>query len=271
VSAFLSVAPWALALLCVWEFDRRSRRLGLDPPGFRSPGRRAAGLAALALCLGTTTLSPIAAIGAEAPTGIDYSAIPTWQLFVVHALFLLTVGAWWVAGFAGSAASLREQVGLTGGAPLRELAFGAVFGIGAWVVVLAGIYLVAIGLAIFGAEDALPSSPPGAVVWLAGQAVGVRIALALSAGVVEEIFFRGLLQPRIGYLASTALFALAHLAYGQPFLLVGVTMLSLIYGALVIWRQSVWAAIAAHAVFDLVQLLVVVPTILRVFGGSAAP
>lgn len=271
MSAFLALAPYALALLCVWELDRRSRRLGLDPPGFRSPARRAAGLSALALGLAITALSPIAALGGGPPPEVDYAAVPTWQLFVIHALLLLTIAAWWGAGFAGSGAALGDQVGLSGPSPLRELAFGAVFGIGAWVVVLAGIYAVAIGLALLGAEEALPSSPPGAVVWLAGQAVGVRIALALSAGVVEEIFFRGLLQPRIGYLASTALFALAHLAYGQPFLLIGVTMLSLIYGALVIWRQSVWAAISAHAVFDLVQLLVVVPSILRVFGGAPAP
>ena len=62
-------------------------------------------------------------------------------------------------------------------------------------------------------------------------------------------------------------FALAHLSYGQAFMLVGVTALSVIYGLLVKWRQSLWAAIAAHTVFDLVQLLIVVPTVLRELGG----
>ena len=65
----------------------------------------------------------------------------------------------------------------------------------------------------------------------------------------------------MGVLVSTALFALAHLGYGQPFMLVGVTLLSLLYAELRRRRGSVWAPIAAHAIFDLVQLLVVVPLV----------
>jgi membrane protease YdiL (CAAX protease family) len=133
--------------------------------------------------------------------------------------------------------------------------------------VLAAAWAVAMGVAALGGDGLLPKRPPEAVVWLAGQSLLLRAGLALSAGVVEEIFFRGLLQPRIGLLASTGLFALAHLSYGQPFMLVGVTLLSLLYGLLVRWRQSVWAAIAAHTLFDLVQLLVVIPSVLEDFGG----
>ena len=64
-------------------------------------------------------------------------------------------------------------------------------------------------------------------------------------------------------MASTVLFALAHLGYGQPFMLIGVTLLSLLYADLMRRRGSVWAPVAAHAVFDLVQLLVVVPLVAR--------
>ncbi len=60
---------------------------------------------------------------------------------------------------------------------------------------------------------------------------------------------------------STALFALAHLGYGQPFMLIGVTLLSLLYAELMRRRGSIWAPVAAHAIFDLVQLLVVVPLV----------
>ena len=76
---------------------------------------------------------------------------------------------------------------------------------------------------------------------------------------MEETFFRGFLQPRIGILASSLLFVLAHWTYGEPFMLVGVALLSLTYALLTRWRGSVWAAAAAHAVFDGVQLLVLVP------------
>jgi membrane protease YdiL (CAAX protease family) len=96
----------------------------------------------------------------------------------------------------------------------------------------------------------------------------VRFLVSLSAGVVEESFFRGFLQPRVGILLSTACFTLAHLSYGQPFMLVGIALLSLIYGLLVKWRQNVWPAIAAHALFDGVQLLVIVPAALKMLQGT---
>lgn len=38
------------------------------------------------------------------------------------------------------------------------------------------------------------------------------IALALFSGVAEEVFFRGLLQPRVGWVVASLLFGLAHLA-----------------------------------------------------------
>ena len=56
---------------------------------------------------------------------------------------------------------------------------------------------------------------------------------------------------------------MAHLSYDQPFLLIGVGLLSLLFASLVIWRQSIWAAISAHAVFDTIQLLIVIPAAMR--------
>ena len=52
-------------------------------------------------------------------------------------------------------------------------------------------------------------------------------------------------------------------------MLIGITLLSLIYAFLVRWRQNLWPAIAAHALFDGVQLLVVVPAALRLLQGGA--
>lgn len=247
-------------------FDRGSRRRGLEPPGFAHPARRAAGLAALGLCLAVTSFAPLAAIGAE-PATVDFAAVERWQLFAVHALLALTVVAWFAAAYAGSGERLAAQVGLAARRPWSEIGFGVAFGVGAWFVVLGTAWLVALAVAALGGGDLLPNRPPQAVVWLAGQSLVLRAALAFSAGFVEEVFFRGLLQPRLGLWISTALFALAHLAYGQPFLLVGVTLLSVLYGLLVRWRQSLWAAIAAHTVFDLVQLLIVVPALLGEFQG----
>ena len=46
-------------------------------------------------------------------------------------------------------------------------------------------------------------------------------------------------------------------------MLVGITLLSLIYALLVRWRQNIWPAIAAHFLFDAVQLLFVIPSALK--------
>jgi membrane protease YdiL (CAAX protease family) len=97
----------------------------------------------------------------------------------------------------------------------------------------------------------------------------LRLGIALSAGIVEETFFRGFLQPRIGIVLSTLLFALAHLSYDQPIMLVGVGLLSILYGLLVRWRRNLWPAIVAHFLFDAIQLLIVIPAVLRLLPQGA--
>lgn len=269
MKSLLPAVPFLLAFLATAAFDRGTRRRGLDPPGFASPGRRAAGLAALGMALALSSFATFGALGA-APVELDFSAVPSWQLFALHGVLLAAVGGWYAAGYAGSATSLAAQLGLRAARPLRELGLGVAFGVGAWLVVLVVAWLVALVVTAAGGDALLPKGPPQAVTWLAAQSLLLRTGLAFSAGIVEEIFFRGLLQPRVGLLLSTLLFALAHLSYGQLFMLVGITVLSVLYGLLVQWRQSVWAAIAAHTVFDLVQLLIVVPTVLRELGGFLA-
>ncbi|HYU32766.1 MAG TPA: CPBP family intramembrane glutamic endopeptidase [Thermoanaerobaculia bacterium] len=166
------------------------------------------------------------------------------------------------------ARQLAAQFGFVAQDLPRELGIGLLLGAGAWVVVLAGIMLIGLLLYALGADALVPKEPPALIPFIAGLPIWVKVLISLSAGVVEEWFFRGFLQPRMGLLLSTALFALAHFAYGQPFMLIGITLLSLIYGLLVRWRQNIWPAIAAHALFDGVQLLVVVPGALRLLEGQ---
>ena len=44
-------------------------------------------------------------------------------------------------------------------------------------------------------------------------------------------------------------------------------------GLLVIWRQNIWPAIAAHTLFDAMQLLVIIPWALNLLeeGGPEIP
>ncbi|HEV7506325.1 MAG TPA: CPBP family intramembrane glutamic endopeptidase [Thermoanaerobaculia bacterium] len=165
---------------------------------------------------------------------------------------------------------LLAQLGFLAPDVPREIGIGLTLGLGAWLAVLAALVAIAGVLIAVGAKDMVPQQPPALVPLIAALPFGVRLAVSLSAGIVEETFFRGFLQPRVGIVLSTAFFALAHLSYQQPFMLVGITLLSLIYAFLVRWRQSIWAAIAAHALFDGVQLLVVVPMVLKLVHGTAA-
>ena len=165
---------------------------------------------------------------------------------------------------------LAAQLGFLTPDVSHEIGIGVLVGVGSWFAVLLAAVVLALLLYAFGAEGAAPQKPPELVVWIAGLPLAVRVLAALSAGVVEETFFRGFLQPRIGLWLSTAFFVLGHLAYGQPLLLVGIAILSLIYGQLVRFRQTIWPAIAAHALFDGVQLLVVIPATLKLLGKAGS-
>ncbi|HEX2225211.1 MAG TPA: CPBP family intramembrane glutamic endopeptidase [Thermoanaerobaculia bacterium] len=285
--------PALLAIAVAFFFDRACARRGLTPPGFRSPWRRGLALAFLAGILWRGVFVPVGAIGLDLE--VDLSGVSTPQLFLLHGLLILTAVGWFLLGFAGvrEEAPLAEPVPAAPTAPVRpglgrqflaqfgfaapnlpaELGLGVVLGVGAWLAVIAAMVLLALGTLAVGGQEALPKAPPTMVPFLAGLPVLVRLLISLSAGVVEEFFFRGFLQPRIGIGLSTALFVLAHFSYGNPFMLVGITVLSLIYALIVRWRQSIWAAIVAHALFDAVQLLVMIPYALRLLetgaGGAA--
>lgn len=264
-----AVGPVALALAAVVAIDRITWRRGLRPPGFdparfgEAPAalRRGLAMAALAGVLWLGVFGPLGTIGTEIQP--DFSQMHAGQLFLLHGLFAATLAIWFVLGFAGTGGSWTRQLGLEVSRPLQELGIGAAAGIAGWLMVL-GV-MVSLGSLIWalGGEELLPDRPPALIPWLAGLPVAMRLAVSVSAGVVEEAFFRGFLQPRVGITMSTALFVLAHASYEQPLMLVGVTLLSLLFALLVHWRQSIWAAVVAHAVFDAVQLLIVVPTTLE--------
>lgn len=272
VAALRLWGPLLLAVAAAWAFDAASRRRGLDPPAFANPARRIAGWLLLTLVFWGGIFAPLGSL--DRPAKVDVAHLQDAQLFALHALLVVTLAGWYLLGFAGPGRPMSggfspaAQLGLRAPSIGREIGLGIGLGVGIWAVVLAA--LVAIGAILFatGQGDLLPKSPPPFVPWLASRPWLLRLAISLSAGLVEEAFFRGFLQPRLGIAASTACFALAHLSYGEPFLLVGVTLLSIVYGLLVRWRQSIWAAAAAHALFDGVQLLVLVPLVMKEMGGS---
>ena len=292
-AAIRLVVPAVLSVFVAFSMDRMLLIRGLFPPGFREPWRRALASSLIALILWVGTFSSLGNAGQGVQTNVE--GLTTPQLFLLHALLVLTLALWFLLGFAGVRPAAPEllpeesvpvlppppppglvrqflaQFGFLAPNVPREIGLGLLLGVGAWGAVL--LAALALGLLIFalGGEDALPKQPPPVIPWIAALPVGVRLLISLSAGFVEETFFRGFLQPRIGILLSTLLFVLAHFSYGQPFMLVGIGTLSLIYAFLVRWRQNIWPAIAAHSLFDAVQLLVVIPWVLRMVEKEAAP
>jgi membrane protease YdiL (CAAX protease family) len=290
VELLRTVVPLLLAVAVALWLDRAMARRGLLPPRFVDPPlpvdpladptapapgsgagdhppsynprlRRALGSSIVAFILWGAAFAPLAALG-EAPPDPAELTIP--RLFLLHGLMAAALAAWYAVAHLPrqGGPGWRVAFGLTG-SPRRELVFGTGVGLAIWMSVLLALLLLAGLVSLLGGDEALPQQPPSLVLWIGALPIAARAAIALSAGIVEEIFFRGFLQPRVGILLSTVLFALAHLGYGQPFMLVGVTLLSLLYADLMRRRGSVWAPIAAHAVFDLVQLLVVVPLVAK--------
>lgn len=282
--------PAVLALLTALFFDQACWRRGLLPPGFGGsvePGSRAWKMGAVRRSLALTCLwgalwigvfFPLATLGQT--TELDLSAVSTPQLFLLHFLFVFVLMIWYVLGFAGFPGYGAEgrngwiaQLGFKATSIWREIGLGLAVGVGAWFVVLVALTSVALLVWWLGGAEYLPTEPPSVVPWIAGLPIAVRLLVSLSAGVVEETFFRGFLQPRVGLALSTGLFVLAHVSYEQPLMLVGITLLSLIYGLLVVWRQNIWPAIAAHTLFDAMQLLVIIPWALKLLeeGGPEIP
>lgn len=262
--------PALLAAAGAFTLDYLCAARGLLPPGFHDPLRRAAAGLAVGLVLWIGVFSSLGNIGLSLEPDLSQITVP--QLFLLHGLLVLTLAVWFLLGYAGQAPGLGRQFlsqfGLAAPSVPREIGVGLLLGLAAWVAVLMALMVIGGVLFLIGGEKAVPQEPPAMVPWIAALPIFIRLLVSLSAGVVEELFFRGFLQPRIGIGLSTAFFVLAHFSYGQPFMLVGITILSLIYAFLVKWRQSIWPAIAAHVLFDAVQLLVVIPAVLELLKSQ---
>jgi len=83
---------------------------------------------------------------------------------------------------------------------------------------------------------------------LAASPLGVA-AIAVTAGVCEELFFRGALQPRFGLIATSVLFASVHSQYGVSLTVLAVLILSLGLGLLRRYLNTTTSALC-HVAYD---------------------
>jgi len=84
------------------------------------------------------------------------------------------------------------------------------------------------------------------------------LLISIAAGVGEELFFRGLLQPHIGIFATSILFSLAHFLtdvrkyWVLALIYVGI---GVVFGLVYEIFASLWAPIIFHVVYDYIALL----------------
>ncbi|MBV8518562.1 MAG: CPBP family intramembrane metalloprotease [Acidobacteria bacterium] len=193
------------------------------------------------------------------------ASTPFYQVFALHALLVIFLLGWWLMT---NRPPLREFLNIRHERPAEVVAIGVSVGVGGWIVTLMLALLIALILRFAGALDE-QAQPPAMIGFMAAMPLWKKALIVLSAMTIEEAFFRSFLQKRIGLIASTLLFALAHFTYGNPLLLIGVAIISLIIGFTFYRTKNVLPGVIAHGVFDAVQLFIIVPIAYRMIGAGA--
>jgi membrane protease YdiL (CAAX protease family) len=238
-----------------------NERMGLLGDRFSSTGVKVLAYVWLALFMGALCVLIVASSLAP-PSAKDLAKVPFYSLFTLHAILITFLAGWWLmAGRPPLLDFFNVQRRDAGEAVLTGFAVG----FGGWILTIALALTIAL---ILQASGLLPKAPtPSAMIaWMAALPVWKKALIVLSAMTIEEMFFRGWLQKRIGLIASTALFALAHSGLGQPFLLIGVAIISLIIGTTFYRTKNLIPGVIAHGVFDAVQLFVVIPIAFKATG-----
>jgi membrane protease YdiL (CAAX protease family) len=192
----------------------------------------------------------------------DLKNAPFYSLFALHAILILFLVGWWLAT---NRPSMREFLSFQPGRTAEGIMIGIAVGVGGWVITLASALFVAMILKSTGLMPENPEPSP-MIGFMAGMDLWKKFVIVLSAMTVEEFFFRSWLQKRVGLLVSTGLFAMAHFTLGQPLLLIGITVISLIIGFTFYRTKSVLPGVVAHGVFDAIQLFVIIPIAFKVTG-----
>ncbi len=90
--------------------------------------------------------------------------------------------------------------------------------------------------------------------------LGIFSALIISlfAGIGEELFFRGFLQPKIGIISASIIFGLVHFLFNlRKYYLIAIfyILIGFLFGAVYELFDSLWAPVIFHCVYDFTALL----------------
>lgn len=240
-----------LAILCAAVLALTGCRPYIEE--FESPLRR---VAAGVMFLGILTLAvflPVASYGDVRFVDMDLLTVP--DMLVGHVILVMFLLVWW---------RLRGDVSLAGflhlsGNNLRsKLTQGVLVGCNGWLLTI--LVMVSVATLFGSAHDAAAvEAIPDVMPWIAKLPFLSKLAIVITAMTVEEAFFRGFLQPRVGWIPSSLLFALGHFSYGMPFMIVGVLTISLVIGRVFAQHNDLLPCVIAHGVFDAIQIFVVLP------------
>jgi membrane protease YdiL (CAAX protease family) len=242
------------------SFTRARSRAALAQDGLTEPARRLVADGLLAAVLLLTVAIPFA--GGLAGGQPQTRHLTVVSLFAVHAILLVFLLCYFLLT---RQASLADFLKVKSSRPLADLSAGFLIGLAGWALAICALLIVGViwlllrKNGIGGAGREVPQT----IVWLATRPLAIRIAIVISAMIVEELFFRSFLQSRVGPLAATLMFTAAHGVYGQPLVLIGILVISTVLSAAYILYGNVLPCIVAHGTFDAIQMFVLIPLAMR--------
>lgn len=222
--------------------------------GVRPPSRRMA----IYPCLGLMLIFPLLASVAE--HALDSLAQSIGE---IPARFI-SEGAIWLFGvLILGIAVLGEPRTLASIGLRRPTRWTPLWGLGAAIVLLAlG------GLASFVTYNVLhaPNHTPAQIEALVRGSLGFGLLLALRAGVIEEVLYRGLAIEQLAVLTgrrwlaalvATLAFIGVHALHFDPRQLIPVATAAFTLSGIYLWRHNLWVNIIAHTLIDAVAFTVV--------------
>jgi membrane protease YdiL (CAAX protease family) len=249
------------------SFLRARSRAVFAQDGFATPGRRATAVGLLAAVLLLTVAIPFA--GGLAGPEPEARKLSFVSLFGVHAILAAFLLCYYLLS---GRRTVAEFLKLRSERPLSDLKAGVFIGAGGWLFTLllafivVGLWSLLRGISPQEADASRGQVSP-MIVWLVSQPVAVKLAIVCSAMFIEEFFFRSFLQPRVGPLAATLMFAAAHGGYGQLVVLLEILVISSVLSVAFFLYRNVLPCIVAHGVFDAIQMFVVIPFMLKLLHG----
>jgi membrane protease YdiL (CAAX protease family) len=259
VTFLLLVLAGSLGMLLSFA-QARSRAVFLED-GFEEPGRRAVAMGLLGGVLLLTVAIPFAA--GSAGSKPEVRQLSLFSVFAVHAILLFFLVCYYALSGRTSAVDFLR---LRSERPGADLSAGILIGIAGWILTILTATAIILLWYLVSRRSPVEGTGPSVspmIVWLVSRPLWVKVAIVVSAMVVEELFFRSFLQTRVGPVAATLMFTAAHGVYGQPLMLIGILVISTVLSVTFAKYRNVLPCIVAHGVFDSIQLFVVIPLLLK--------